>query len=267
MNTSPFRTIILPALLISGAVFTALTLPVASTRASDMAGQWSVPMQRWLALSASSQQRGLSIRYIGFAILSSTAIGIGTAEVLRSHQSNAQKRLSLLQQVLQEGNPNEPLTEPAIPGDLIEPELGTLPEAVAPEATPAPELTPSEVQVAPLDWEALQAGTIPSPEVSASAVTRDNPVLTHAYPTCQIQTPLGQRLTAIQVDGEFYSVYGLRKTLPKAHHMIERLQHAGQIALATPDEAGYVIWLYQPGAEAATLAEPSPVPLQNWVAL
>ena len=108
MNTSPFRTIILPALLISGAVFTALTLPVASTRASDMAGQWSGPMQRWLALSTSSQQRGLSIRYIGFAILSSTAVGIGTAEVLRSHQSNAQKRLSLLQQVLQEGNPNLP---------------------------------------------------------------------------------------------------------------------------------------------------------------
>jgi len=246
MNISPFRNIILPSLLVSSAAFAALTLPVASTRASLITAKLPVPVQHWISPAISEQRKGLSIRYIGVAILTSTILGISTAEVLRSKQVGDNRRQTLLTQALIKSPNPDPAADAA-----------GLPLRSAPAWDSALELdapqddTPTAQGFPYLDWESLQS---PSPKATGGNASAGTKALLPAgtYRTCQIQTASHQRLTAICIDGEFFSFYRLSQNLDKTRAILERMARSGQNAVATPVEDGYALWRHQPGAELAT---------------
>lgn len=110
MNNSPFRRIVLPALLASSAGFAALTWPMAADRASQISQRLPQPISYWVdSTLIPKQHKEFSIRYIGFAILSSVAIGIGTAKAMRTRQGLMQRHPGLLDQVLLAENELEEL--------------------------------------------------------------------------------------------------------------------------------------------------------------
>jgi hypothetical protein len=262
MKTSSFRSIILPALLAASAVFAVLTLPVASAQASGPNHHRSAPMQRWIALAASRQNQGLSIRYIGFAILASTAVGIGTAEVLRSQRIGYHRRQSMLKQAFRAGATD--ILEPPVDGSWSSLGNDTLLPEVS-ESAPIGPLPPTAPQDGPdvpsLDWDALQLGPLPDAGNDVGEATLVSAFVDITYPTCRIQTPAGQRLTAISINGAFYSFYRLSPSRDALQRMVESLHQSGQAAVVTPSQGDYVLWLYQPEAKLATQAVQAPAGL------
>jgi hypothetical protein len=107
MSSFPLRTVILPAVLISSAVFSTLTLPFVLLKepiAIDipplLSGGRIEPM-------FDAENKDVAIRYVGVAILLSVGAGIGTVEFLRARHSaqeltQTKNQLSSLKLSLQE---------------------------------------------------------------------------------------------------------------------------------------------------------------------
>lgn len=107
MSSFPLRTVILPAVLISSAVFSTLTLPFVLLKepiAIDipplLSGGRIEPM-------FDAENKDVAIRYVGIAILLSVGAGIGTVELLRARHSaqeltQTKNQLSTLKLSLQE---------------------------------------------------------------------------------------------------------------------------------------------------------------------
>ncbi|NJO49070.1 MAG: hypothetical protein HC840_05895 [Leptolyngbyaceae cyanobacterium RM2_2_4] len=107
MSSFPLQTVILPAVLISSAVFSTLTLPFVLLKepiAIDipplLSGGRIEPM-------FDAENKDVAIRYVGVAILLSVAAGIGTVEFLRARHSaeeltQTKNQLSSLKLSLQE---------------------------------------------------------------------------------------------------------------------------------------------------------------------
>ena len=273
MQTFPFRTIILPALLASSAVFAALTLPLASHQTSRNYYPRSAPAHHWFSRVDNGERQGLSIRYIGFAILSSTVTGIGTAEILRSRHAHYCRHQSLLKQALgasQSDQPEAPLEalsaglSPDLtvekPSDRVTnprlAELGAEPEQDWLTVNPA-------TDTHPLDWDALQAGTSPVKEDWPSPPVLSEAIGSGPHRTYQVKTPAGQRLTALCINGEFYSFYRLSQTIETVQLTAQKLGLSHQNAVVTVDEGGYILWRHQPGAERVSSRDQPPVLLSN----
>jgi hypothetical protein len=106
MSSFPLRTVILPAVLVSSAVFSTLTLPFVLLKepiAIDipplLSGGRIEPM-------FDAENKDVAIRYVGIAILLSVGAGIGTVELLRARHSaqeltQAKNQLSSLKLSLQ----------------------------------------------------------------------------------------------------------------------------------------------------------------------
>jgi hypothetical protein len=251
-------------------MFAALTLPVASNQAHQVIDHWPTPVRQWVALSITNQQRGLSIRYIGFSILVSTALGIGTAEVLRSRQTYSRRQRELLRQVLS-AHPNDPPTTADGMQSLASADTSPTHLPVAGSAReiditvqPPPDKTETSADIPAIDWDALQSSPLPVAAADQSSQVAAVDLLPEGnYPTCQIRTPDHQRLTAICIDGEFFSFYRLIKDLSQARGLLEKLTQTGQKLIVTPEHNGFVLWSYQPKAELSTKSNLPPEPQVN----
>jgi hypothetical protein len=240
MDDSPFRRIVLPALLAAGAGFAGLTWPLASDHAARLSERLPDPLGRWAdSAMITYQHKEFSIRYIGFAILSSVAIGIGTAEAMRSHQGRVQRRQGLLDQVLAEADQDRPLADAS--------SLDTLP---APGAEPSQPHRLGGVEAdAALDWASLLR--VPSVSDSLETETEGGGLL--AIPIDQhslyhLEGGGQNCCLALAVEGEYYSYYRRRPNLDRARSLVQHLQRRGQQAIATWDDSGYIVWVYRPSA-------------------
>ncbi len=248
MDDSPFRRIVLPALLAAGAGFAGLTWPLASDHAARVSERLPDPLSRWTdSALITYQHKEFSIRYIGFAILSSVAIGIGTAETMRSHQGRVQRRQGLLDKVLAEADQDRPLADAS--------SLDTL---SAPGAEPSQPHRLGGVEAdAALDWASLLRVPSVSEESDAEAgellaIPIDQHSLYHLEGGDQ------NCCLALAVEGEYYSYYRSRPNLDRARSLVQYLQRRGQQAIATWDDSGYVVWVHRPSA--ARHATPWPAP-------
>ena len=250
MDDSPFRRIVLPALLASGVGFAGLTWPLASDHAARLSERLPDPLGRWAdSALITYQHKEFSIRYIGFAILSSVAIGIGTAEAMRSQQRRMQHRQGLLDKVLTESDLDRPLAE-----------VSSLDTLSAPEAEPSQPHGLGGVEAkAALDWASLLRVPAVSEELEPAPETRE-----------MLAIPIDQQslyhldggdqncCLAVAVEGEYYSFYRSRPNLDRARSLVQYLQRRGQQAIATWDDSGYVVWVHRPSA--APYATPWPAP-------
>ncbi|MBD2071465.1 hypothetical protein H6F93_28785 [Leptolyngbya sp. FACHB-671] len=129
MSSFPLRTVILPAVLVSSAVFSTLTLPFVLLKEPItidipplLSGGRIEPM-------FDAENKDVAIRYVGIAILFSVGAGIGTVELLRARHSaqeltQTKNQLSSLKLSLQEKSgqaDGSQLLDPEDDSDLSEP--------------------------------------------------------------------------------------------------------------------------------------------------
>lgn len=229
MDDSPFRRIVLPALLTASAGFAALTWPLASGQGAPWSQRLPQPFNRWVdSALITHQHKEFSIRYIGFAILSSVTIGVGTAGVMRRRQSRVQRHQGLLNQVLTAQEDDLPSSlEIDLPVDFA------LTSGSAPEAST-------------LDWSSLlgeMTATAMEPAPTLSTAVLSTPL--DSYEIYQVQSSSHYRCLAIKMGDEYYSFYRQRPSLDKTQTLVQQLQRRGQRAIATCDGSGYVVWVHQ----------------------
>ena len=250
MQRSPFRHIVLPALLAASSGFALLTWPMASANASRMVTRLPEPARGWVTPALTTvEHKEFSIRYIGFSILTSVAIGVGTAKVMRVHQSRTQHRQALLNQLL----PTSPAAADPwpVPLDLDHdsPDHGS-PDHESPIDTAvfwgAGGVAPDGLDSpSTLDWSQL------SQLEAEPAVSVELPlagVLATPLVDQQVHRLAGndqQQRLAIRVGGMVYSFYRHRPTLEKAQHLLVWLEQQGRTAIATQDSLGYGVWVRQ----------------------
>lgn len=233
MDNSPFRRIVLPALLASSAGFAALTWPMASDRAVQVSERLPQPLSRWVdSALITNQHKEFSIRYIGFAILSSVAIGIGTAEAMRTRQGRVQRRQGLLDQVLRADEDQTALGGDRLPANPLD----------TVDSTDLAVVSDKTVSIAAaLDWASLLHTTSENhAESDLLSSAMDEHALYHIQGADQC------RCLALAVEGEYYRYYRNRPDLDRARALVQQLQRQGKRALATWDDTGYVVWMHQP---------------------
>ncbi len=238
MDNAFFHRVILPTLLASSAGLAALTWLMAPDRATQVSEQLPQPLGYWVdsALIA-NQHEELSIRYIGFAILSSVAIGVGTAETMRVRQGRMSRHQDSLDQVLLADDQQED-----VGGDRLLTAEPTNQSHAADLAAShdAAMAVPTAKLATTLDWESLQQ---PIPDFQAQAELISSPmdeqVLYHIQGADQC------RSLALAIEGEYYRYYRNRPNLDKARTLMQQLHQQGKRALATQDDNGYVVWVHQ----------------------
>lgn len=261
MNSSPFRSIILPALVASSATFSLLTLPLASSKTVELSTRLPAALSRWITPALTAHHRDMPIRHIGVAIVSSVLVGAGTAETMRQRRQRALAHEDLLNQALSvDGEEESPdvWTDPLAMEGAIDDAADTWrpdPEAAQVEPWSSQTFNRSENQAATSasSWQELiqlagEEMDTPNPHGDTANAMEQAPE-NAAYPiTYRVRVSGNQRLLAIQVDGEYYSFYRRRDTVEKARAVMMQLQRRGKTAIIAPDAKGYSIWVYQPEA-------------------
>ncbi|MBW4459461.1 MAG: hypothetical protein KME47_04360 [Nodosilinea sp. WJT8-NPBG4] len=239
MDNSPFRRIVLPALLASSAGFAALTWPMTSDRAVQVSEQLPQPLSYWVdSALLPNQHKEFSIRYIGFAILSSVAIGVGTAKAMRVRQGRVQRHQGLLDQVLLADDQQEDFGGDRLPTADHRQSHSTNLAAADHDAA----LTATTAKAATtLDWASLLPTT---PDAPAKAELASSPIDEHVL--YHIQGADQCRSLALAIEGEYYRYYRNRPDLDKARRLVQQLHQQGKRAVATWDDNGYVVWVHQP---------------------
>jgi hypothetical protein len=243
MDDSPFRRIVLPALLVASTGFAALTWPMASGHGSRWSQRLPYPFNSWVdSALITDQHKEFSIRYIGFAILSSVTIGVGTAGVMRRRQSRIQRHQGLLDQALTAEGSNLPSALAiSVPVD------SALASEPASEPTSEPASGPIAADGPHLDWSSLlgeTAATAIDRAPTLSAAVLSTPLESHEI--YQVQSSGHYRCLAIKMGDEYYAFYRQRPNLDKTQTLVQQLQRQGQRAIATRDGSGYVVWVHQP---------------------
>lgn len=106
MSSFPLRTVILPAVLVSSAVFSTLTLPFVLLKEPIVIDIPPLLSGGRIEPMFDAENKDVAIRYVGIAILLSVGAGIGTVELLRARHSaqeltQAKNQLSSLKLSLQ----------------------------------------------------------------------------------------------------------------------------------------------------------------------
>lgn len=275
MTVSPFQKIVFPAILASSAVFAALTLPLSSVSNINTDAPLPDPIKQWFSPLLQHEQKKVSIRYVGFSIISSVAAGVGTAELMRlgqGRQRRRQQRQVELQQLFDHSTAEDPLdVDPTadqpidvgaesdrIFGAMQTPNwLGAIAQQVLPvwssevdwEAQPGSSLLSAELASEPrrgAPTSVLPADSPQAPVAAPGATAAAPAILLSSQRTYRIQLPgSDQRVLAIQLDGEYYSFLRLRPTQEQAIALLSGLEQRGQAGVVTPHGQGYAVWVKQ----------------------
>lgn len=264
MSRSQVQSAIIPAVIASSAVFSLLTLPFFLYRSQSATGSFLINPNLQVVLE--SQNRDLTIRYIGSSMVISVVTGIATVELWR-RQKARQTALQAKQTASQDSS-SAGLPPPSLhhPDEWVElnqsssnwESIGQLFEGMA---LPEPEqpliaLTSDRlVRVADENHSTnavssasslAQDGAASKSDLQVGRVTEFNEELA----TCRIRVKHHRRrMFAIHVAEQYYSFFRLLPTKEAAletAHLLSDRQH--QI-IVTPVEQQYAVWVWEPEAE------------------
>ncbi|MFE4104737.1 hypothetical protein [Almyronema epifaneia] len=231
MKDFPIRNIFLPAVLVAGSVFSALTLPaVLKQTANDSISQLPVFNQA-AAMSLGQVHKDVAIPYIGSVIVLSAGAGIATAELARKRQVARQKAAA--------AKATQPAAAPA-----AEPLLAALPLASA-----------------TFEWPTEAPTASPEPVLPSLAAAADSDsshtvvIFPGQYQRCRIQVPhLQEQLYAIEFDQQFYSLLSAGLSKAQALAAIEQLSQEDRAAILTRMNQGYAVWVQESQAQLVSVA-------------
>lgn len=86
------------------------------------------------------------------------------------------------------------------------------------------------------------------------------------YATCHIQVPGdAHRLSAIALEGQFYSFFRSCQQVTKALGLTMKLTGRGDTVVVTSTSRGYALWVYEPDATLAAPSQGKPRPVPTLV--
>ncbi|NER46576.1 MAG: TetR family transcriptional regulator [Symploca sp. SIO1A3] len=284
MNNSPLSSVLLPAVFVSSAVFSALTIPFALIRSEPVIVElpfYSGEIQPIF----DGQHKEVAIPYIGFAIVVSVGAGIATVEANRRLQEMRklalQKELSSSELLSgdEEAQPEavklpeyQPKADAVVSTATFKPinfspngevlSLQSLTQSNTAEAanliaveTPEPVVVPQKAAFA----TSAVSERLDLPEVSDENNSEQAPwdlgfnkILEspQEYQTCRIKVPhLARRLFAIEVNGEYYSFFRALETKEKVLEVMTKLGSSVEKTAITKTPKSYVIWAWEPEAD------------------
>ncbi|NJL87361.1 MAG: hypothetical protein HC886_17505 [Leptolyngbyaceae cyanobacterium SM1_1_3] len=226
MQDFPIRNIFMPAVLVAGSMFSLLTLPALLKQATNNTTEASSPSQA-ADFELGQSHKDIVIPYIGTAIILSTGVGIGTAELARkrcaARSAQAVQPSSLSKAIASN-------LETAMQIDIEPAEVNLL----SPESAAWPE--------AETKFKELRPEQLLSKDASCTVV-----VFPGQYRRCRIQVPpLQTQVYAIEFDQQLYSLLSAGISKTEAIGAIEQLAKTNRAAILTRMNQGYAVWVLEP---------------------
>jgi hypothetical protein len=255
---------VFPVILVASTVFSILSLPFFLYRLQPEADPSN--LQDFQPI-LESQNRDVTIRYIGAALVLSVITGIGTIELQRRRRP--QPALAHWQPSIQlDQDPVESFSvqRPALPSHRFASDT-LASDTLLEDTLLEDELDNEQVELAEIDAaSAIEASflanhdehnaknllNIASPQREELIAELDD--LDQDYSTCRIWVaPLQRRLFAIQVEGQFYSFFRLLPSKEAARQTALQLSQNLHHTVITSVEQEFAVWIWQPEAEAEEL--------------
>lgn len=258
MSNRHIQSVLLPAVLASSAVFSLLTLPFFFYQSQSDSSNDSVWSGANLHHILASENRDLTIRYIGGSMVLSVATGIFVVELQRRWQ--ARVRQSTIQAAAQAKSAAASAPATSAINDPIEP------SAFDPAADWLSSERASSREQLPSDWtsatsqqdgvaaerswsepsDAPTANPPSPPDVEPGSVMK----LSGDYPTCRIWTnQRRRRLFALHIEGQYYGFFRLLPTSEAAMETAQQLSRRHHRVVVTAVEQQYAVWVWEPEAE------------------
>ncbi|NJR59062.1 MAG: hypothetical protein HC769_09520 [Cyanobacteria bacterium CRU_2_1] len=271
MNDLLPRNVVLPAVLISSAVFATLTLPFVLFTSDSFATQVPTALRNQFQPIFRNQNKEMAIRYVGCSIVASVGSGIFTIDLLR--RLKASRKFDPIQNYLSNyEQDSEPLAEVSeefsildidqkddvssvlIVGTEYSSAFVTETEYLEGEEAIALKTISDDQMFSSQLMQDLDTFSPDSSEMGLQSVTQNSNVALileshQQYQTCRIQVPdHDRRLFAVLLDGHYYSLLRTQKNRDKALTMAAKLKLKGDKAIITKMERHYAIWIWQPEA-------------------
>ena len=285
MTSYSLSSILLPAVFVSSAVFSSLTIPFALIKTEPVAVELPPFFSGEIQPIFNGEHKDVAIPYIGFAIVASVGAGIATVEVNRRWQ--AYRESLLIQSETAESESIESQEVIDLPEyrpetsaiDLSSKEENFWNKELSVSSPLIEQLNTAEITqqiIDPLKLATSNQNFEPSsiydkfnrsleqPEdsselllLASQSTTETAPNLQpnfsnildsrQEYQTCRIKVPhLKQSLFAIVFNDEYYSFLRTEPSQEKALEIITKLSHRLEKMVITNTEKGYVIWNLEP---------------------
>lgn len=257
---SSARGAVLPAILVASTVFSGLTLPFfyhsRVESAEPVEATVELPfLNAQLQPILVHQNRDLTIRYIGGAIVLSVAAGMTTLELQRRwHAAVGRRRQQTATTVIDQTSAPACAFSPT----SLAPTAGIHPAPIDPAILELDSLTaePERGWLAELIASSADADRMAWPDVDGSEQAAQlGQIIERAeeLPTCQIwSTDQHRRLLAIQFEGQYYSFFRLCSSRQAAWETAESLSAKHHLIITQADQM-YALWVLQPEAQLASL--------------
>lgn len=251
MSNFPLRDALFPAVLVSSAVFSFMTLPLVLLKPEPVTVNFPPFFEGEIQPLLAGSDRSLAIPYIGCAIVASVGAGVATVELTRRRQTTR----NLVQ--FEEFLAHSPGQDLPIEAEQVDPLILASQADVEPASDFDPIHTRDSVALeGSLDaFEPLQ---FPAPvatavwqDYSPTGVAAVAILASHQYQTCRIAlVGSEQRSFAILFEGEYYSLFRARKTEEKALEIAGKLTDRGSRVAITQNEQGHAVWVWEPEANS-----------------
>lgn len=284
MTSYSLSSILLPAVFVSSAVFSCLTIPFALIKTEPIAVEFPPLFSGEIQPIFNGEHKDVAIPYIGFAIVTSVGAGIATVEVNRRWQ--AYRETLLIQSEPSESQSveeQEIIDLPEYRPEISEIDLSSREDNFWSQELSVPSLTEQPITAEETEHDIdLAKLTISSQDfVPASIAQNFNlsleqpenstdllPLASKSisetaqnlssnftkildshqeYQTCRIKVPhLKQSLFAITINGEYYSFLRTEPNQERTLETISKLNHKLENMVITNTEKGYAIWNLEP---------------------
>lgn len=252
MSSVPLNNVLLPAVVISSAVFSTLTLPFALIRSEPIIVEFPPLFSGEIQPIFNGKHKEVAIPYVGFAIVVSVGAGIACVEVNRRWQAyrealEAEEQARNFQQQNQ-----EPLSE-ALKLAEYRPEaseIDLLPKGETAIATTGAQTISVEAteQVVNAPQQPTTDKFFPGSALQELELAFNKLLVSREqYQTSRIKVPhLERRLFVLQFQDEYYSFFRAEKTKDKVLEVMAKLDHRVEKTVITQTEKGYAIWAKEP---------------------
>jgi hypothetical protein len=285
MTSYSLSSILLPAVFVSSAVFSSLTIPFALIKTEPVAVELPPLFSGEIQPIFNGEHKDVAIPYIGFAIVASVGAGIATVEVNRRWQAYRESLLIQSESTQSQNTEDQETIElpeyrpEASAIDLANKEdnFWSQESSISSSLTEQPitaEITqevidPAKLVISNQDFmpssiaenfnrslgqpkessDLLPLTSKSQTETAQNLHSSFNEILDsrQKYQTCRIKVPhLKQSLFAISVNGDYYSFLRTELTKERTLETISKLSHRLEKIVITNTEKGYAIWNLEP---------------------
>lgn len=285
MTSYSLSSILLPAVFVSSAVFSCLTIPFALIKTEPVSVELPPFFSGEIQPIFNGEHKDVAIPYIGFAIVTSVGAGIATVEINRRWHAYRESLLIQAETVESQSVENQEII------DLPEyrPEISAIDfsgkednfwneelsisssfnEQPITTETNQDDIDPTKLVISSQDFapasiaehfnlsldqsknstDLLPLANKSTNETFQNHNSNSTKILDsrQEYQTCRIKVPrLKQSLLAIIVNGEYYSFLRTEPSYERTLEIISKLSHKIENMVITNTEKGYAIWNLEP---------------------